>query len=136
MSSMIRRETQMQIVYIFLRYRRPPKSTRTDTLFPYTTLFRSRGGIMAIVDKMTAAERLMQNAVDMIDRKDDPLAIHVVASSALSLLRELVATSGDDYVTQLVKDGLFRAAQSRLQCLPTGMRASETIDHKIGRANV
>src|SRR3546814_1708506 len=26
--------------------RRPPRSTRTDTLFPYTTLFRSRG-IMA-----------------------------------------------------------------------------------------
>src|SRR3546814_1316602 len=25
--------------------RRPPRSTRTDTLFPYTTLFRSRGGI-------------------------------------------------------------------------------------------
>src|SRR3546814_19035545 len=28
--------------------RQPPKSTRTDTLFPYTTLFRSR--IMAIED--------------------------------------------------------------------------------------
>src|SRR3546814_5494157 len=25
--------------------RRPPRSTRTDTLFPYTTLFRSVGGI-------------------------------------------------------------------------------------------
>src|SRR3546814_14242748 len=25
--------------------RRPPRSTRTDTLFPYTTLFRSLGGI-------------------------------------------------------------------------------------------
>src|SRR3546814_11777426 len=25
--------------------RRPPRSTRTDTLFPDTTLFRSRGGI-------------------------------------------------------------------------------------------
>src|SRR3546814_3365679 len=24
--------------------RRPPRSTRTDTLFPYTTLFRSRQG--------------------------------------------------------------------------------------------
>src|SRR3546814_17010833 len=24
--------------------RRPPRSTRTDTLFPYTTLFRSHGG--------------------------------------------------------------------------------------------
>src|SRR3546814_2013955 len=26
--------------------RRPPRSTRTDTLFPYTTLFRSRSGRM------------------------------------------------------------------------------------------
>src|SRR3546814_10880999 len=25
--------------------RRPPRSTRTDTLFPYTTLFRARGGL-------------------------------------------------------------------------------------------
>src|SRR3546814_628441 len=29
------------IVFFFLRIRRPPRSTRTDTLFPYTTLFRS-----------------------------------------------------------------------------------------------
>src|SRR3546814_15614458 len=27
--------------FIFLMIRRPPRSTRTDTLFPYTTLFRS-----------------------------------------------------------------------------------------------
>src|SRR3546814_11462034 len=27
--------------------RRPPRSTRTDTLFPYTTLFRSLGGGIA-----------------------------------------------------------------------------------------
>src|SRR3546814_6486602 len=26
---------------LFLMKRRPPRSTRTDTLFPYTTLFRS-----------------------------------------------------------------------------------------------
>src|SRR3546814_6867825 len=30
------------IFCFFLRIRRPPRSTRTDTLFPYTTLFRSR----------------------------------------------------------------------------------------------
>src|SRR3546814_10827023 len=30
-------------VFCFLRFRRPPRSTRTDTLFPYTTLFRSVG---------------------------------------------------------------------------------------------
>src|SRR3546814_15074172 len=28
----------------FLMIRRPPRSTRTDTLFPYTTLFRSDAG--------------------------------------------------------------------------------------------
>src|SRR3546814_6735726 len=28
-------------LFFFLMRRRPPRSTRTDTLFPYTTLFRS-----------------------------------------------------------------------------------------------
>src|SRR3546814_988491 len=30
-------------MFFFLMRRRPPRSTRTDTLFPYTTLFRSPG---------------------------------------------------------------------------------------------
>src|SRR3546814_4407769 len=30
------------MMFVFLMIRRPPRSTRTDTLFPYTTLFRSR----------------------------------------------------------------------------------------------
>src|SRR3546814_12591858 len=29
------------MLFFFLMIRRPPRSTRTDTLFPYTTLFRS-----------------------------------------------------------------------------------------------
>src|SRR3546814_5390484 len=33
------------ILFFFLMIRRPPRSTRTDTLFPYTTLFRSWRGI-------------------------------------------------------------------------------------------
>src|SRR3546814_15114172 len=31
------------LLVVFLMIRRPPRSTRTDTLFPYTTLFRSLG---------------------------------------------------------------------------------------------
>src|SRR3546814_2607888 len=31
-------------MFFFLMIRRPPRSTRTDTLFPYTTLFRSLRG--------------------------------------------------------------------------------------------
>src|SRR3546814_8395102 len=30
----------MFYIFFFLMIRRPPRSTRTDTLFPYTTLFR------------------------------------------------------------------------------------------------
>src|SRR3546814_3842339 len=30
------------VFFFFLMIRRPPRSTRTDTLFPYTTLFRSK----------------------------------------------------------------------------------------------
>src|SRR3546814_5835948 len=42
----------MCVCVFFLMIRPPPRSTRTDTLFPYTTLFRSarrqrRGGIAA-----------------------------------------------------------------------------------------
>src|SRR3546814_13223738 len=31
----------MCLLFFYLMKRRPPRSTRTDTLFPYTTLFRS-----------------------------------------------------------------------------------------------
>src|SRR3546814_1592215 len=39
------------IVFFFLMVRRPPRSTRTDTLFPYTTLFRS--AVIDAVAKVT-----------------------------------------------------------------------------------
>src|SRR3546814_19261924 len=34
------------VFLFFLMIRRPPRSTRTDTLFPYTTLFRSQIGMV------------------------------------------------------------------------------------------
>src|SRR3546814_10112462 len=56
--------------------RRPPRSTRTDTLVPYTTLCRSAGRIAAdAVDDLGVgcdiaahdAERLAQRALDDVD---------------------------------------------------------------------
>src|SRR3546814_14744677 len=38
---MIRFADWMGFLFFFLMIRRPPRSTRTDTLFPYTMLFRS-----------------------------------------------------------------------------------------------
>src|SRR3546814_2439490 len=36
------------LLVFFLMIRRPPRSTRTDTLFPYTTLFRSAAPVAAL----------------------------------------------------------------------------------------
>src|SRR3546814_2966369 len=41
--------------------RRPPRSTRTDTLFPYTTLFRSHG--VPVAGAVPAPERRRQHCL-------------------------------------------------------------------------
>src|SRR3546814_3651643 len=41
--------------FFFLMIRRPPRSTRTDTLFPYTTLFRSARRLL--VPRQSAGRR-------------------------------------------------------------------------------
>src|SRR3546814_8350815 len=41
----------MFVLFFFLMIRRPPRSTRTDTLFPYTTLFRSAGLKTTFLDR-------------------------------------------------------------------------------------
>src|SRR3546814_2749336 len=42
-------------LFFFLMIRRPPRSTRTDTLFPYTTLFRSPSA--ALTDRTLSRSR-------------------------------------------------------------------------------
>src|SRR3546814_13491135 len=46
----------------FLMIRRPPRSTRTDTLFPYTTLFRSMGPRAGATSSRTRSWRSMANS--------------------------------------------------------------------------
>src|SRR3546814_6321286 len=48
-------------MYIFfLIIRRPPRSTRTDTLFPYTTLFRSVASLNAQKASLAMAEQQLK----------------------------------------------------------------------------
>src|SRR3546814_4705658 len=44
--------------------RRPPRSTRTDTLFPYTTLFRSRLREIALLGNLPEDLRLQGHPCD------------------------------------------------------------------------
>src|SRR3546814_2388522 len=52
------------LLLFFLMIRRPPRSTRTDTLFPYTTLFRSEKRV-GFRDDVRPARRAA------VDRADD-----------------------------------------------------------------
>src|SRR3546814_1857678 len=65
--------------FFFLMIRRPPRSTRTDTLFPYTTLFRSQVAMAAGSDTVRWSARLKPAATlslqaaarpDLIERWD------------------------------------------------------------------
>src|SRR3546814_15944252 len=49
--------------------RQPPRSTRTDTLFPYTTLFRSREDSDAVLEQL--ATRIAPRVVASRRRTDD-----------------------------------------------------------------
>src|SRR3546814_6005102 len=56
--------------FFFLMSRRPPRSTRTDTLFPYTTLFRSADHLFA--------DRALADAGGVLEAAEDQEAAALV----------------------------------------------------------
>src|SRR3546814_20546171 len=69
------------MIYLFfvLMIRRPPRSTRTDTLFPYTTLFRSeeraqRAARLHLSLQISGARRERPANAAPHDRRDDRFA--------------------------------------------------------------
>src|SRR3546814_1742559 len=73
--------------------RRPPRSTRTDTLFPYTTLFRSDRAVvfceLAAADDATATAVVAQ-------------ALGIDARPDVPLVERISGVVGDDEVVVLV----------------------------------
>src|SRR3546814_11629638 len=68
--------------FFFLIIRRPPRSTRTDTLFPYTTLFRSATGIDAMVHAIESyTSKKLKNPLS------DMLAVKALTLLSTNLLR-------------------------------------------------
>src|SRR3546814_7602474 len=75
--------------FFFLMIRRPPRATRTDTRFPYTTLFRS------------AFLRIVEHRADaFVDRRDRPqILLHV---TLIFPQRELAAISrSEEHTSEL-----------------------------------
>src|SRR3546814_19491416 len=61
----------LSVFVFFLMIRRPPRSTRTDTLFPYTTLFRSHESAVLALPLLDhgRGRGLEGGPVDLVDGK-------------------------------------------------------------------
>src|SRR3546814_20860536 len=82
-----------EVVNFFLMIRRPPRSTRTDTLVPYTTLFRSLGVLLFAV--FIASSLVLLEQLRHFDAATMPFAIGLGTTVLVALLlliwREKVA---------------------------------------------
>src|SRR3546814_6534866 len=61
------------VFVLLLMIRRPPRSTRTDTLFPYTTLFRSVRGHQDLPHRLARILRVGLIGLELRNRTNDPM---------------------------------------------------------------
>src|SRR3546814_4475275 len=135
--------------------RRPPRSTRTDTLFPYTTLFRSL--LLAEQDGSEINTANLEEKIDLAKKiEESSSAIEVMRDTAAAhYLRETgrswVPSTGNRIslgVTSAIVEGnaFLRARRERIRddntatgtpvVVAGGRLTFKTDDDKIGSAHV
>src|SRR3546814_15111891 len=95
-------------LFLFLMLRRPPRSTRTDTLFPYTTLFRSDPFLRRFFGIPDGPQERVRQALGS--------GVIVDAESGLVLTNNHVIEGADD-ISVTLADGRSEEHTSELQSL-------------------
>src|SRR3546814_6630037 len=100
--------------FFFLRIRRPPRSTRTDTLCPYTTLFRSTLFQIDYTDQIQ-----YDKAGDRYVNLGETQHRGIELQTDLKLTRSLGLRLGYTYLQTKQRTGTFRSEEhtSELQSL-------------------
>src|SRR3546814_15052095 len=90
------RSCSLLFFFFFLMIRRPPRSTLTDTLFPYTTLFRSTW----MIDRFGGAEIKARFLPDLVSM--EKIASYCLtkpgSGSDAAALKTTAKRDGDHYV--------------------------------------
>src|SRR3546814_20437735 len=102
--------------------RRPPRSTRTDTLFPYTTLFRS----VELDQAESVAERIGEHRLSAIGQVQCLALLHRAGGTGA---RDRIAQVGDGKIG--MHRGPVPVVMAKVAAAGTGRRPRE-----IGRAHV
>src|SRR3546814_211602 len=120
--------------------RRPPRSTLTDTPFPYTTLFRSEQCQPPTVSLLDRHGILMIGEAQQVEavrhlvgvRAHPPDAKHIARDDRLKLVHQLNAAAGHD----LLDDGelpiLLPAGELLSQLLAFNHARVANTDHLLG----
>src|SRR3546814_20246819 len=90
--------------------RRPPGSTRTDTLFPYPTLFRSGGLSVARRPAAPPARGLGRPFHRRHEWRDHPLLDNISLAAAAATLSPIALFLHADWIVQGVMIGLLAAS--------------------------
>src|SRR3546814_2392362 len=105
-------------VCVFLLIRRPPRATRTDTLFPYATLFRSPSGASV------PCQRPWPQAGDDGQKYSSPGRMPVPYSAAnISVTSDLCVCRSEEHTSEL--QSLMRISYA-VFCLKKKIAQDET----------
>src|SRR3546814_13966895 len=102
--------------------RRPPRSTRTDTLFPYTTPFRSAGWQVHVIDDVIAdpPERIVLEAAELARKSGAEIIVGLGGGSSMDVAKLLAILLGSDQpLTEMYGIGNVRGKRLPRVQLPT-----------------
>src|SRR3546814_9732234 len=85
--------------------RRPPRSTRTDTLFPYTTLFRSRSRqarpAIQAADHRPRRRRIERDGRPMTQEATTPAAETVASPAGIGFFEKWLSVRSEEHKSEL-----------------------------------
>src|SRR3546814_13489944 len=113
---------------------RPPRSTRTDTLFPYTTLFRSLDRKLQVGKKLNSYRAALRASENLSLRKDGYFLLVLLPAQPELQIFYFAKRNADDAYREYERFERMiplRAADAQLQLFPDLANYSE-----IGRAHV
>src|SRR3546814_19244910 len=116
--------------------RRPPRSTRTDTLFPYTTLFRSlddlaKAAIVAGADAERVLTHVEHNLA--VEGAESLSAEHLAALVKMETSGELTATQAKAVLAEMVETG--EAPAAKLGRASRRERGGQYVENQVGAAS-
>src|SRR3546814_2933481 len=112
----------MLCIFFCLMIRRPPRSTRTDTLFPYTTLFRSQSFGWHLANPHAAATAFS----GLLERElYDDAAHGIRLPTGAEIEREAKAVAG--ILLSAIKGGAFARSEEHTSELQSLMRRSYAV---------